>query len=116
MPLTFILIMKGQSNFIFRTSRTITKVTDAKDTILTVWTGRGGGLHTDASPLISGVARVSSARGPMLGAAPPPPPFGKSCIRPGGGGGGESTSKKAYATFATRLIQHTAMKSLYLFA
>ena len=99
MPLTFILIMKGQSNFIFRTSRSITKVTDAKDTILTVWTGRGG-AHIDASPLISGVARVSSARGPMLGAA----------------GGGGSTSKKAYATFATRLIQHTAMKSLYLFA
>ena len=30
----------------------------------------------------SGVARVSSARGPMLGS--PPPPFGKSCIRPWG--------------------------------
>ena len=66
----------------------------------------------------------------MLGAAPPP-----RLVNPAPGGK-KSTSKKkkkikgpreigalessgpiAYATFATRLIiQHTAMKSLYLFA
>ena len=76
--------------------------------------------------LLSGVERVSSARGPMLASAPPPPP---------GGGGGidkqkekkekkgrqqekekkdphrergalESAGSIAYATFAARLIRH----------
>ena len=79
----------------------------------------GGGI-------ISGVARVSSARGPMLASAPPPPPlalapplphrptrlaplglgvpppppFGKQKKARG------SAGPIAYATFAARLIRH----------
>ena len=65
----------------------------------------------------SGVARVSSARGPMLASAPPPPkgarpppPFGKSCIRPWGKNRQAKTKKKGLqqekGTFAARLIRH----------
>ena len=47
------------------------------------------------------------------GCAAPPPPLGKSCIRPWGGGNDKQKNWPiAYATFATRLIRATAMKSL----
>ena len=68
-----------------------------------------------STPLPSGVARVSSARGPML-ASPPPPPGGKidkqkkekvfSKKKKRERGALESAGPIAYATFAARLIRH----------
>ena len=58
----------------------------------------------------------------LWGSGCAPPPFGKSCIRPWGEKRQANKTKIrgersiAYATFATRLIRATAMKSLYLFA